>query len=64
MSVWLSPWAANIALSWFKLKLGWGSFPLTLEAVELRPSSLPNSTAYEGPPAYTDEIRKKNIIGF
>ena len=64
MSVWLSPLAANIALSWFKLKLGLGSLPVTLEAVELNPSSLPNSTEYAGPPANADVIRKKNIIGF
>lgn len=50
MSVWLSPLAANIAVSWFKEKVGWGSFPLTLAAVELKPSNRPNSTGYEGPP--------------
>ncbi|KAH0466441.1 hypothetical protein IEQ34_003679 [Dendrobium chrysotoxum] len=51
MSVWESPLAAKRELSWFRLKLGWGSLPLTLAAVETSPSSLPSSTAYDGPPA-------------
>lgn len=50
MSVCVSPWAANKEFSWLRLKVGWGSFPLTLAAVELSPSNLPNSTAYDGPP--------------
>lgn len=53
MSVWDRPLEANMELSWFKLKLGWGRFPFTLAAVELNPSSLPSSTGYEGPPACT-----------
>lgn len=52
MSVWVKPLAANKELSLFRLKFACGSFPLTPKAVELNPSNLPNSTAYEGPPDY------------
>jgi hypothetical protein len=43
--------AANIAVNWSRLNDGGGKFPLTLVDVELSPSSLPSSTAYDGPPA-------------
>lgn len=43
--------AANIAVSWSRLKDGGGRFPSTLVDVELSPSSLPSSTWYVGPPA-------------
>uniref|UniRef100_A0A0A9AU50 Uncharacterized protein n=1 Tax=Arundo donax TaxID=35708 RepID=A0A0A9AU50_ARUDO len=51
MSVCESPLAAKSCVSWSKLKDGGASLPLTLLAVELSPSSLPSSTAYDGPPA-------------
>jgi hypothetical protein len=43
--------AAKMAVSWSRPKDGGGSFPSTLVDVELSPSSLPSSTAYDGPPA-------------
>lgn len=56
MSVWERPWEANMEFSWFKLKVGFGSLPSTLAAFDTKPSSLPNSTGYHGPPAYINTI--------
>jgi len=53
MSVWVRPFAANSEFNWFKLFVGCGSLPFTSEVLETKPSNLPNSTVYEGPPDYT-----------
>lgn len=59
MSAWVKPWEANMELSWLRLNVGFGSFPWTLDAFDVNPSSLPNSTGYHGPPDYkrvTNEV--------
>ncbi|KAL5219606.1 hypothetical protein ABZP36_020290 [Zizania latifolia] len=61
MSVWDRLFAANSDVSWFRLNDGGGSFPSTLVAVELSPSSLPSSTAYDGPPACTSHDPKEIV---
>ena len=64
MSVWDRLFAANSDVSWSRLNDGGGSFPSTLLAVALSPSSLPSSTAYDGPPACTiqKEKRKQSLF--
>jgi hypothetical protein len=49
--------AANSVVSWSRSNDGGGSFPSTLVDSETSPSSLPSSTAYDGPPACTDRER-------
>ncbi|WVZ60665.1 hypothetical protein U9M48_010656 [Paspalum notatum var. saurae] len=43
--------AANIVVSWSRSNDGGGSLPSTLVESDTSPSSLPSSTAYDGPPA-------------
>nr|ACN31636.1 unknown [Zea mays] len=42
---------AKMLVSWSRLKDGGGSLPSTLVDMDTSPSSLPSSTAYDGPPA-------------
>ena len=42
---------ANMLVSWSRLNDGGGSLPSTLVDMDTSPSSLPSSTAYDGPPA-------------